>query len=270
MFDYAAPKQFDPTSDRLGVGQHPHRGFETITIAFQGEVEHHDSMGNRGVIEAGDVQWMTAGRGIIHEEYHGRTFAKSGGTFEMCQLWLNLPRAHKMHAPRYQPILGRDIPEVPLKSLGPDLASAEAVECAADAAETVGTVRIIAGELAGTVGPAKTFSPVELWDISLRAASRPVMLSLPEAHTAIIFVRRGAVQVGAEGAEQRVGPQGVALLDGAGVDLRLVASEADTQLLLLGGLPLDEPIAASGPFVMNTHDEIVQANRDFQQGRMGK
>jgi len=259
MFDYAAPKHFEATKQRLGVGQHPHRGFETITIAFQGGVEHADSVGNRDVIGPGDVQWMTAGRGIIHEEFHSTEFAKTGGTFEMCQLWLNLPKKHKMVAPKYQPILAKSIPEVPVEAEGE-------AECGANPA----TVRVIAGDFRGTKGPASTFSPVELWDVSLPQTGKPIVLSLPDGHTGIVFVRRGAIAIGAEGAEERVGPQGVALLEGAGSSLRLVAKEAGTQLLMLGGQPLDEPIAAQGPFVMNTRKEIMEANMDFQNGKMGR
>ena len=259
MFDYAAPKHFEPTRQRLGVGQHPHRGFETITIAFQGGVEHADSVGNTDVIGPGDVQWMTAGRGIIHEEYHSTEFAKTGGTFEMCQLWLNLPKKHKMTAPNYQPILAKSIPEVRVEAEGE-------AECGANPA----TVRIIAGEFRGTVGPAKTFSPVELWDVSIPQPDKPIVLTLPEGHTGIVFVRRGAIDIGAESAGDRVGPQGVALLEGAGSNVRVVAKEEGTQLLLLGGEPLNEPIAAQGPFVMNTRKEIMEANMDFQEGRMGR
>ena len=259
MFDYAAPKQFGPTSERKGVGQHPHRGFETVTIAFQGAVEHTDSTGNNDVIQPGDVQWMTAGRGIIHEEYHSTEFARSGGTFEMCQLWVNLPKKHKMVPPRYQPVVSADIPTVPLK------VAAGAEECA-----EAGSVRVIAGELDGTRGPAQTYSPIELWDIQLPTQGAPVELEVPSGHNMIVFVRRGGVLVGAAGREQKVGAQGVALMEREGTTLRLSATQADTQLLLLGGEPIDEPIAARGPFVMNTEQEIMQANRDFQSGKMGR
>jgi redox-sensitive bicupin YhaK (pirin superfamily) len=276
MFDYAAPKAFGPTSERLGVGQHPHRGFETVTIAFQGGVEHSDSVGNNDVIGPGDVQWMTAGRGIIHEEYHSTAFARTGGTFEMCQLWVNLPKEHKMHAPRYQPILDREIPVVPLRtSTSPPPASPTPPSDAADERsscpdDVAGSVRVIAGSFEGTVGPAQTFSPIELWDVSLTTPSRPVLLSLPEGHTAILFVRKGALSVGVEGNEQQIGPQAAALMDKDGRTMRIQAQEANTQVLLLGGAPIDEPIAARGPFVMNTHAELDQANRDYMAGKMGR
>ena len=263
MFDYAAPKKFDPTKKRLGVGQHPHRGFATVTIAFQGGVEHSDSAGNSDVIGPGDIQWMTAGRGIIHEEYHATEFARTGGTFEMCQLWVNLPAKHKMMAPTYQPILTGQVPVVPLQP--PPAIDGETCDDKAN----LGSARVIAGEIDGTVGPAQTFSPIELWDVSLPAAGRPVMLRVPEGHNAVLFVRRGGIIVGTPGAETAVGPQGVALMHREGVGIRLLATEPDTQLLVLGGQPLNEPIAARGPFVMNTHHEIAQANADFRAGRMG-
>lgn len=230
MFDYAAPKSFPPNSDRLGVGKHPHRGFETVTIAFQREVEHADSEGNRDVIGAGDVQWMTAGSGIVHEEFHSTEFARSGGTFEMAQLWLNLPLKHKGVAPGYQPILSKDIP---VATLGDGVASA----------------RVIAGELAGAVGPAATHSPVELWDVTLHKPNTPVELPVPIGHNTIVFVRRGGALTGASGSEHTIGPQAVALMHREGSTLRLTATEPDTQVIVLGGEPLHQPIKAYGPFV---------------------
>lgn len=262
MFDYASPKQFSPTSTRRGVGEHPHRGFETITIAFQGEVEHGDSVGNRGVIGPGDVQWMTAGRGIIHEEFHSTKFGRTGGTFEMAQLWLNLPAKDKMSPPRYQPILKGDIPVVPL---------GEDEVCATEGGGEPGNhIKIIAGEFNGTTGPAMVHTPVELWDIQLARPHEPVELPVPEGHNVIVFVRRGRALVGAAGSEGAIESQGVALLERSGGVLRLVGSEAGTQLLVLGGQPLDEPIAARGPFVMNTPAEIQQANIDYHSGRLGQ
>jgi len=292
MFDYASPKQFEPTKQRRGVGQHPHRGFETVTVAFQGSVEHQDSTGNNDVIGPGDIQWMTAGRGIIHEEYHSTEFAKTGGIFEMCQLWVNLPKKYKMQPPRYQPILSGQVPVVQLKAKGDDAdttttgeaattgaAATTGEECAAvggvdggaaGGQASVGTVRVIAGELHGVRGPAKTFSPVLLWDAALTAQGAVVELPVPAGFNSVVFVRRGAVSVGEAGAEHRVGPQDVALLHLEGDAIRLRAEAADTQLLILGGEPIDEPIAAQGPFVMNTHEEIAQANRDFRSGKMGR
>jgi len=249
MFDYAAPKQFSPTSGRRGVGQHPHRGFETVTVAFQGEVEHSDSVGNNDVIGPGDVQWMTAARGIIHEEFHSTEFSKKGGTFEMAQLWLNLPKKHKMDPPRYQPILAKDIPAVPL--------------------EGGGHVSVIAGEFKGTQGPAKTHTPVELWDVELGTKGTAYELPIPTGHNAVVFVRRGGALIGGEGKEKEIKAQGVALMQQEGSVLRLVPKEDNTKIMVLGGEPIDEPIAARGPFVMNTQEEIMQANMDFMSGKMG-
>ena len=262
MFDYAAPKEFSPSYERRGVGQHPHRGFETITIAFNGEVEHGDSMGNRDVIGPGDVQWMTAARGIIHEEFQSTDFQQTGGVFEMCQLWLNLPAKHKMDPPKYQPILAKDIPVVPL---------APTREADHEKLKTgKNTIRVIAGDVAtyGVKGAATTHTPVELLDIRIAAKDVSFDVPVPEGHNTIVFVRRGTITVGEE--EKLVNPQGVALMHLGGDVLRLSATEANTEVLLLAGEPIDEPIAARGPFVMNTHEEIMQANKDFMNGRMGQ
>jgi redox-sensitive bicupin YhaK (pirin superfamily) len=261
MFDYAAPKQFPPNEKKRGVGQHPHRGFETVTLAFQGEVEHRDSTGNQDVIGPGDIQWMTAGRGIIHEEYHSTEFAKSGGIFEMCQLWVNLPAKHKMSKPGYQPILQSHVPTVFLP-IGTTKDS--------DESSIVATVRVIAGELNGVKGPAKTFSPVELWDMQVPKKDSVVEVPVKEGHNCIAFVRRGGMEVLTNEGNQKVGPQAVALMERSGTHLKFRTTSADTSILIMGGEPIDEPIAARGPFVMNTHDEIMQANRDFQSGRMGQ
>jgi redox-sensitive bicupin YhaK (pirin superfamily) len=255
MFDYAAPKTFEASNTRRGVGQHPHRGFETITIAFQGEVEHGDSVGNRDVIGPGDVQWMTAARGIIHEEFHSDKFTAKGGVFEMCQLWLNLPAKHKMDPPRYQPILASQIPSVPLGD--------------GDNSED-GFVRVIAGEFKGVKGPAKTFTPVSLWNIEIAALNKPFDLELGDGHNCVVFVRSGRASVGGAGAEKDLGPAATALMHKQGTRLCVTAKEADTKLLVLAGEPINEPIAAQGPFVMNTHEEIRQANIDFRSGRMGR
>ena len=245
MFDYAAPREFSATADKLGVGPHPHRGFETVTIAFQGEIEHGDSVGNRGVIGPGDVQWMTAASGIIHEEFLSTEFLKRGGTLEMVQLWVNLPAKFKMVEPKYQPILSRDIPVIQLPDNG-------------------GQVRVIAGEFAGTQGAASTYSPVNLWDIKLNAG-KTVELSMPDGQNSMLFVRQGRLVVDSS----VIGPGDLALLEQDGTRIRLHASE-DTSLLLMGGEPIAEPIVASGPFVMNSEQEISRAMMDYQSGRMGQ
>ena len=261
MFDYAEPKKFTAkVGQPRGVGQHPHRGQETVTLCFAGEVEHHDSTGNSGVIKELDVQWMTAGRGIIHEEYHSKDFTREGGVMEMVQLWVNLPKKHKMTKPRYQSITKDKIPVVPLP-LG-----------VAEDAEKLGTARIIAGSLGDTKGPAKTFSPVELYDISLPRAGSQVDIPFQSDHNAIVFVRRGRISIHSEeDKEEKLGPQDVALMsmDG-GNTIRVRAEKSDTSILVMGGEPIDEPIANMGPFVMNTQQELDQAITDYRMGKFGK
>jgi len=243
LLDYAGPHYFEPTTDRRGVGQHPHRGFETVTIVYDGEVEHRDSAGNGGIIGPGDVQWMTAAGGIIHEEYHSPAFARTGGPFRMVQLWVNLPAKDKMKAAGYQGILSSDIPVVEL----PDDA---------------GRARIIAGSLGETTGPAKTFTPVNLWDVKLNRDA-DVMLPLPKGHTAMLVVLTGHITVnGTEGA----GEAEMVLLSREGDEIAIHA-DGDATILVLTGEPIDEPIIGHGPFVMNTEAEIRQAAADFNSGR---
>ena len=230
MFDYAAPKYFGPSGKRRGVGQHPHRGFETVTLAFQGEIEHADSTGMSDTIRAGDVQWMTAGRGIIHEEFMSTEFSQKGGELEMCQLWLNLPKKDKMSPPGYQAITQQQIPNAPLSSGDPEH----------------GYVRVIAGDYNSTGGAATTFTPVNLWDIVMHTPSVPFAFIIPAGHNTVLFVRRGSIEL--EG--QQLGGQQVAILEQPGTLLEITALEPETSVLLLGGEPIDEPIAARGPFVM--------------------
>jgi hypothetical protein len=246
LLDYAAPAVFPPTEERLGVGSHPHRGFETVTIAYQGEVEHKDSAGNQGRIGPGDVQWMTAGSGVLHEEFHGREFARRGGTFEVAQIWVNLPAKDKMTKPRYQDILDRQIPAVALPG-------------------GAGTLRVIAGECLGARGPALTFTPVELWDLQLSRGGS-VELGMRRGHTALLLVQRGSVTVG-DGPGVR--ELHVARLTRDGETFR-VATPDGARVLVLGGAPIDEPVVGQGPFVMNTHEEIVRAIDDFRRGRFGR
>jgi redox-sensitive bicupin YhaK (pirin superfamily) len=246
LLDYAGPHHFEPTTARRGVGQHPHRGFETVTIVYDGEVEHQDSAGNGGVIGPGDVQWMTAAGGILHEEYHSPGFARTGGPFRMVQLWVNLPAKDKMAPGGYQGILAADIPTLTL----PDGAS---------------TARIIAGELLGVHGPAHTFTPMNVWDIAL-ARDADVTLTLPDGHTTLLVVLGGHITV--NGSEP-AGEAEVLLLDRAGSDVQIHA-DGDAKLLVLAGEPIDEPIAGYGPFVMNSEDEIRQAIDDFNSGRFAQ
>jgi redox-sensitive bicupin YhaK (pirin superfamily) len=243
---YAGPAEFSPTTQRRGVGEHPHRGFETVTIVYSGEVEHRDSAGGGGMIGPGDVQWMTAASGLVHEEMHGREFAKKGGVFEMVQLWVNLPKKDKMAKPKYQGIKSEQIPLVAL--------DAEA-----------GTARIIAGQFKDKKGPASTFSPVNLWDLRVKAG-KAVNLQVPAGHTTSLFILSGKITL-ADG--KTLGPAEIAVFERDGSDLSFTALE-DSKLLFLGGEPLNEPVIGYGPFVMNTQAEIYQAFADFEQGRMGQ
>ncbi len=246
MLDYAGPKHFTPSDKPRGVEQHPHRGFETVTIAYQGSVAHRDSAGNSGVIFPGDVQWMTAASGVLHEEMHEKEFTKNGGVFEMIQLWVNLPAARKMSKPGYQAITREQIPVVPFA--------------------TGGHVRVIAGDFNGTKGAAKTFTPVNLWDVILKAGER-VELPLPAGHNTSIVLRKGDVTINGDTALK--GEALIATLSPEGDSVVLEAT-SDTALVVLTGEPIDEPIASYGPFVMNTREEIVQAVQDFNSGRFGQ
>ncbi len=246
LLDYAGPHNFTPTTARRGVGQHPHRGFETVTIVYDGEVEHRDSAGNGGVIGPGDVQWMTAGGGILHEEYHSPGFAKTGGPFRMVQLWVNLPAKDKMAPGGYQAITSAEIPTIEL----PDGA---------------GTARIIAGELRGTKGPARTFTPVNVWDVRL-ARDADVSLPLPEGHNAMLVVLSGHVSVNGT---QEAGEAEMVLLSQEGSEVAIHA-DGDATLLVLTGEPINEPIVGYGPFVMNSEAEIRQAIEDVNSGRFAR
>ncbi|MCE7902365.1 MAG: pirin family protein [Gammaproteobacteria bacterium PRO9] len=246
LLDYAGPHAFEPTTARRGVGEHPHRGFETVTIVYDGEVEHRDSTGAGGRIGPGDVQWMTAASGILHEEYHSADYGRRGGPFEMVQLWVNLPAADKMTAPRYQTLLDRDIPRVGLPG-------------------DAGTVRVIAGEHAGQRGPALTHTPMDVWDVQLKQG-RSARFAFPDGHTLALVLLHGTVL--ANDSQLLRGPQ-LMVFDRTGTDITLEANN-DAALLLLGGQPIEEPIVGRGPFVMNTMDEIRQAFDDFNSGRFGR
>jgi quercetin 2,3-dioxygenase len=246
MLDYAGPRQFAPAKRPQGVDEHPHRGFETVTIAYQGAVEHRDSAGNAGVIYPGDVQWMTAASGVVHEEKHERKFAEKGGIFEMIQLWVNLPRSQKMSAPRYQGITKDQIPVV---SLG-----------------TGSVARVIAGDLAGMKGPAKTVTPLNLFDVRLKAEDL-IELDLPEGHNAAVVLLKGNVLV--NGSKALTGEAKIATLSAAGEGVTLKANE-DSTILVLSGEPINEPVASYGPFVMNTKQELIQAVEDYKSGKMGR
>jgi redox-sensitive bicupin YhaK (pirin superfamily) len=249
LMDYGPPRTFAPLPEgQRGVGWHPHRGFETVTVAWEGAVAHRDSTGNAGIIGPGDVQWMTAGAGILHEEYHEREFSRRGGRMHMMQLWVNLPKRDKMTAPGYQPISSAQIPRVALPEGG-------------------GEVRVIAGEYGGHQGPAHTFSPISLLDVHLQPHGR-VSVPLPRTHNALAIVTSGRVRV--EGATSRdAGAGDLILFENDGARLELVGTEP-AHVLVLAGEPLDEPIVQYGPFVMNTPEEINEAFVDFRQGKFGR
>nr|MBP8862419.1 pirin family protein [Ottowia sp.] len=247
MLDYAAPTRFEPNSGyRRGVGQHPHRGFETVTIVYDGEVEHRDSTGAGGVIGKGDVQWMTAGGGIIHEEFHSEAFSKTGGPFEMVQLWVNLPAKDKMTPAHYQGITDASIPSVAL----PDGA---------------GRVRVIAGEFDGNKGPAETYTPMNVWDLRL-SAGKPVDLAQPEGWSTLVVVLDGTVLLNGDTVLRAAD---MATLSSAGSGVTIEAN-GDAKVLLLAGEPIDEPVVGYGPFVMNSQQEIAEAISDFNSGKFGR
>ena len=246
LLDYAGPENFPPSQQRRGVGAHPHRGFETVTIVYSGEVEHRDSSGGGGTIGPGDVQWMTAASGLVHEEFHGTGYAKRGGPFEMIQLWVNLAAKDKKAAPAYQNITNSQIPRV-------DLASG------------AGTVRVIAGDYRGRHGPAKSFSPMNVWDIRLKGGGREEF-HVPVGWTTALFVLDGRVRLGSG---EVAGAAELAIFAREEEAFEIEALE-DSAILLLNGQPIDEPIVGMGPFVMNTEAEIAQAMADYQSGRMGR
>ncbi|AXE35075.1 pirin family protein [Chromobacterium phragmitis] len=246
LLDYAGPETFPPATSPRGVGAHPHRGFETVTVVYQGEVAHRDTTGHGGTIGPGDVQWMTAGSGVLHEEFHGERFSREGGELEMIQLWVNLPAASKMVEPAYQAIAAAAIPVVPLPG-------------------QAGSLRVIAGEHAGVKGPANTFSPLHLWDVALNPASR-VELELPDGWNGALVVRQGEVSVNGEAS---AGHGQMVVIGGEGRGLA-ISSAAGGQLLLLSGKPLDEPIVGEGPFVMSDKEQLAQAFADFEAGHFGR
>ena len=245
MLDYAGPAEFPPTTERKGVGSHPHRGFETVTIVYKGEVAHKDSTGQGGVIGPGDVQWMTAGSGILHEEFHAESFAKNGGTLDMVQLWVNLPANLKMTKPAYQAILDQQIPNIELK-------------------HGAGVARIIAGDFDGHRGPAHTFTPMNVIDLKLRKGK--AIIATHEGWNTSLVVLKGAVEAG-DGVVAKDAQ--MLMFSSQGQDIQINTLE-DSIALLLSGEPIDEPIVGYGPFVMNTKEEITQAMQDFNSGSFGK
>jgi redox-sensitive bicupin YhaK (pirin superfamily) len=246
LLDYAAPYQFPPGNERRGVASHPHKGFETVTVAYQGELEHRDSSGGGGKIGPGDVQWMTAGNGIVHEEFHSQEFTRTSGTLQMVQLWVNLRAKDKRTKPGYQTLLKAQIPSASLP-------------------QDAGTVRVIAGEYVGQKGPARTFTPINLWDVSLRAG-KTAELPLPDGHTTMFLVLSGEVLVNPD----RAALEGDLAIFARAGDGLTVEAKTEAKLLVMGGEPIAEPVVGRGPFVMNSQAEIQQAFEDYQLGRMGE
>ncbi|MBV8881199.1 MAG: pirin family protein [Planctomycetaceae bacterium] len=246
LLDYFSAEEFPPNpGERRGVGEHPHRGFETVTILHQGEVEHRDSAGHAGKIGPGDVQWMTAASGVVHEEKHSEAFSRKGGVFEGAQLWVNLPAKQKMSKPKYQDLTRDRIPVVPIPG-------------------GAGTVRVIAGSYEGQQGPASTFTPINLWDLQLQGG-HAVDLKLKEGHTVALMSFGGEVSINGK---KKLVKSELALLDRQGETVTLSA-EKDARLLLMAGEPIPEPVVGYGPFVMNSHAEIGEAIKDYQSGKMG-
>ncbi|MBS7820348.1 pirin family protein [Wohlfahrtiimonas chitiniclastica] len=246
LLDRGEPTHFEPATVPRGVGEHPHRGFETVTIVYEGEVAHHDSTGNGGVIGQGDVQWMTAASGILHQEYHSDAFTQSGGVFDVVQLWVNLPARYKMSAPGYQLLTEEHLPVIQLDQYG-------------------SYARIIAGDYLGTKGAARTFTPVDVWDIYLKGNHEVTIAAHHDRYVGLVVIK-GHVRLNHDAV---LNPSDLALLDKAG-DSFILSSDDDAIVLYLSGEPIDEPIAGHGPFVMNTREEIMQASLDYAQGRFGK
>ena len=245
MLDYAGPMEFPPAAKPRGVGMHPHRGFETVTILYRGEVEHRDTVGHGGMIGPGDVQWMTAAKGLLHEEMHSAAFTRQGGVFEAIQLWVNLPAEYKMIAPHYQSILNDRIPVQKLDRHG-------------------SFIRIIAGDYQGIKGQASTYTPINLWDLRL-SEGHTLELDFPENHTTMLFALKGSVKINNASTLNDVE---LAFFEREGTKVTLTALK-DTTLLVMNGAAINEPIAGSGPFVMNTQEEIQLAIKDFNAGDFG-
>jgi redox-sensitive bicupin YhaK (pirin superfamily) len=239
LLDHAGPFDFPPAEKPRGVGWHPHRGFETVTVVLDGEVDHEDTAGNGGRIGKGDVQWMTAGSGLLHKEMHSDAFTRRGGRFHALQLWVNLPAKSKMTPPRYQTLLARDIP-------------------------VVDSVRVIAGEFHGVQGPAQTFTPVTLLEVRLQE-KQSLRLNLRDGFSAGLYVVQGQISANGENAAQGE----LVVLDRKG-DEAVLDAATDAIVFVMNGAPIDEPVAGYGPFVMNTPREIQQAFADYHAGRLGK
>lgn len=245
LLDYMPRQMVEPTENaKRGVGPHPHRGFETVSLAFAGSVVHKDSAGNGGVIGPGDVQWMTAGSGVLHSEYHEKNFARAGGAMHFMQIWVNLPAAQKMHKPRYQALTAEQMGPVILPN-------------------NAGVVKVIAGSFQGVRGPAETFTPLNLFDVTLHPQGK-VEFSFPETENTSVMVMEGEVWINGRAAH----PEDFVLFENRGETV-VIEADSEAHLVFLNGEPIDEPVAAYGPFVMNSEGEILKAMADFRGGRFG-
>jgi redox-sensitive bicupin YhaK (pirin superfamily) len=244
LMDYAPPKIFTSGNEKRGVGEHPHRGFETVTIVYSGEVDHRDSGGGGGRIGPGDVQWMTAAKGLVHEEFHSEECLRRGGEFEMIQLWVNLPKKDKMGPLRYQGVKDIDFPRIDLNDQS--------------------SVRLIAGVFEGQTGPCKIHTKMTVFDLDIEKDQR-CSFSLEEETNTLIFVLRGELNIQGE----KVGEKDIIIFERGGEDIEILAGEKNVKVLVLNGEPINEPLFAYGPFVMNTQEEIIEAIQDFNNGKMG-
>lgn len=244
LLDYASKHTFSPTERQRGVGVHPHRGFETVTLAYYGKVAHHDSAGNSGIIHEGDIQWMTAASGILHKEYHEREWSKKGGIFQMVQLWVNLPAKYKMSLPKYQSIKQSDLGKFTLPN-------------------NQGVVEVIAGKYDTAVGPASTFTPIEMYNVRLNK-NAVLELEFPENYNTAILIVEGNVRVNGT----RVPENHLIIFENEGINIELTTNE-NAIVLILSGEPINEPIYPYGPFLMNNKQEIMQAYKDLDDGKFG-
>lgn len=244
LMDYAAKHYFTPTEEPRGVGVHPHRGFETVTIAYHGKIAHHDGAGNSGIIEQGGVQWMTAASGILHKEYHEKEWSKTGGIMQMAQIWVNLPAKFKMSEPKYQAINNDQLGKIQLPDNG-------------------GEVEVIAGNFKGVKGPALTFTPIEMYNLKIKSSAK-LSISLPENFNTGMLILEGNVKLNGKEAKENQ----FVLFENIGTEIEIEAI-ADAIILVLSGEPIDEPIYPYGPFLMNNKQEIIQAYKDLEDGKFG-